>query len=203
MPQTRGRPEYQFHCPADPDPRVSGKGLDLLRAHGIVVEEGVCRMEAEKSLRPYLVHRITNKPLVVIKAATSLDGKLATSDGQSRWITSSASRQHAHRLLRATSGAILVGVGTALMDRPRLTVRLQQGPSQHALTPLRVIVDTDCRIAEHIGSQNPVLDVTLGPVLIATSTAASPSRIDQLTRTGVEVEVFPKVPTLSSTYLIL
>src|SRR2546421_3538656 len=107
----------------DPDPRVSGRGVEELRAAGVAVDVGVGAAEAEASLRPYLHHRRTGRPLCLLKAAVSLDGRTAAADGTSQWITGPEARADSHRL-RVESQAVVVGAGTALADRPALTARL-------------------------------------------------------------------------------
>jgi diaminohydroxyphosphoribosylaminopyrimidine deaminase/5-amino-6-(5-phosphoribosylamino)uracil reductase len=120
----------------DPDPRVAGSGLARLRAAGVEVVPGVGRSAAAAQLAPYLKHRSTGRPWVVLKLAASLDGRTAAPDGTSRWITGAEARADAHRL-RAESDAILVGAGTVRADDPSLTVRLAEGPD-----PLRVVLGT-------------------------------------------------------------
>ncbi len=120
----------------DPDPNVSGKGVEALRQAGIEVEVGVCEAEAKEYLAPYLHHRKTGLPYCVLKMATSIDGRLAAADGSSKWITGEVARHDVH-ILRAASGAIVVGKKTAEIDRPQLTVRGLEVPHQ---TPLRVVM---------------------------------------------------------------
>jgi diaminohydroxyphosphoribosylaminopyrimidine deaminase/5-amino-6-(5-phosphoribosylamino)uracil reductase len=121
----------------DPDPHVAGRGIALLRDAGIDVTVGVASDEVEEQLAPYLKHRTTGRPWVVLKMASSLDGRTAAPDGTSRWITGEASRRDVHRL-RADSDAVLVGAGTVRADDPELTVRLDDGVDR--AQPLRVVL---------------------------------------------------------------
>ncbi len=118
----------------DPDPRVSGRGVERLRAAGIEVVAGVGAAEVQAQLNPYLVQRRTGRPYVVLKLAATLDGRIAAPDGSSTWITGPQARLDAHRL-RAESDAILVGAGTVRADDPALTVRSVTGRD-----PLRVVL---------------------------------------------------------------
>jgi diaminohydroxyphosphoribosylaminopyrimidine deaminase/5-amino-6-(5-phosphoribosylamino)uracil reductase len=126
----------------DPDPRVAGRGMAALRAAGIDVTKGVAAEEVAAQLAPYLKHRTTGHPWVVLKMASSLDGRTAAPDGTSRWITGEAARADAHRL-RAHSDAVLVGAGTVRADDPELTVRLDDGAGAGPTDqPLRVVLGT-------------------------------------------------------------
>jgi diaminohydroxyphosphoribosylaminopyrimidine deaminase / 5-amino-6-(5-phosphoribosylamino)uracil reductase len=107
----------------DPDPRTAGVGFARLRSAGIAVTEGVAAAQARASMAPWLSRQLRGRPFVTLKLATSLDGMIARADGQSRWITGSRARAHAH-LERAHHNAILVGRGTLDADAPRLDVRL-------------------------------------------------------------------------------
>lgn len=118
----------------DPDPSVSGTGVDALRAAGIEVVVGVLAADVEAQLAPYLHHRRTGRPYVICKLAMSVDGGTAAPDGSSQWITGDEARRDAHRL-RAESDAILVGAGTVRADDPALTVRHVDGTD-----PLRVVL---------------------------------------------------------------
>ena len=122
----------------DPDRQVAGQGIAQLRDLGITVDVGVGAEEVASSLAPYLTHRRLGRAFTVVKTAMSLDGRIAARDGSSQWITGAASRADAHQL-RADSQAIVIGAGTALADRPRLTVRDSDGPV--ATQPLRVLLD--------------------------------------------------------------
>ena len=123
----------------DPDPRVRGEGIARLRAAGIDVVVGVGRDEVARQLAPYLKHRATGRPWVVLKLAATLDGATAAPDGSSRWITGPEARRDAHRL-RAESDAVLVGAGTVRADDPELTVREVEG--HDGRQPLRVVLGT-------------------------------------------------------------
>jgi diaminohydroxyphosphoribosylaminopyrimidine deaminase / 5-amino-6-(5-phosphoribosylamino)uracil reductase len=111
----------------DPDPKVTGRGLAGLRAAGVDVEVGIRAETVAEQLAPYLVHRRTGRPFVVLKLASSLDGRTAAPDGSSRWITGAEARADAHAL-RAESDAVLVGAGTVRADDPELTVRDAPAP---------------------------------------------------------------------------
>jgi diaminohydroxyphosphoribosylaminopyrimidine deaminase/5-amino-6-(5-phosphoribosylamino)uracil reductase len=123
----------------DPDPLVAGRGVEALRASGIDVTIGAAAAEVTEQLAPYLKHRRSGRPWVVLKMAASLDSRTAAPDGSSRWITGEEARRDAHRL-RAQSDAVLVGAGTVRADDPELTVRLRPGVPDHQ--PLRVVLGT-------------------------------------------------------------
>ncbi len=118
----------------DPDERVRGRGLTRLRDAGVAVDLGLCSAEVEGQLAPYLKHRSTGRPWVVLKLAATLDGRTAAPDGTSRWITGPEARADAHGL-RAQSDAVLVGAGTVRADDPALDARHALGPD-----PLRVVL---------------------------------------------------------------
>lgn len=118
----------------DPDPNVDGTGIDALRAAGIEVVVGVAEDTVRDQLAPYLHHRRTGRPYVVVKVAVTVDGRTAAPDGSSQWITSEAARVDSHRV-RAESQAILVGAGTVRADDPSLTTRLVEGPD-----PRRIVL---------------------------------------------------------------
>jgi diaminohydroxyphosphoribosylaminopyrimidine deaminase / 5-amino-6-(5-phosphoribosylamino)uracil reductase len=129
---------------ADPDLQVDGAGAATLSAAGVEVEMGVGETQIHEQLAAYLKHRRTGRPMVVLKLASTLDGRSAAPDGTSRWITGEEARADVHRL-RAHSDAVLVGAGTVRADDPALTVRLPpgdpcfRGPGEQ---PLRVVLGT-------------------------------------------------------------
>jgi diaminohydroxyphosphoribosylaminopyrimidine deaminase/5-amino-6-(5-phosphoribosylamino)uracil reductase len=122
----------------DPDHNVAGAGIARLRDAGLVVDVGIGADEVAEQLRPYLTHRRSGRPFVVLKLATTLDGRIAAPDGSSRWITGPEARHDVHRL-RAESDAVLVGAGTVRADDPELTVRLEDGGAP-VRQPLRVVL---------------------------------------------------------------
>jgi len=146
----------------DPDPTFGGAGVKQMRDAGIRVDVGVAETEVQASLRAYFHHRGHSVPYVVAKIASSLDGRIACADKTSQWITKGAAREDAHRL-RADSQAILVGSGTAVQDRPSLTVRLPEDPGL-VEQPMRVVLDTRGRVRE-----GPLMDTSVAPTLIFTS----------------------------------
>ena len=123
----------------DPNPLVAGKGVELLRSHGVTVDTGVLKEECD-ALNPVFFHFIqTKRPYVVIKYAMTMDGKIATRTGDSRWITGEAARQRVHQD-RHRYSAIMAGVGTVLADDPLLTCRMEGGKN-----PVRIICDSHLR----------------------------------------------------------
>lgn len=147
---------------SDPNPLVSGKGIDMLRTHGVSVEIGVLETECRRLNRAFFHYITTKRPYVTMKYAMTLDGKIATRTGASRWITGQAAREQVHRD-RHVNAAIFAGTGTVLTDDPLLTCRIDGGKN-----PLRVICDTrlrtplDSRIVRTAGEIPTVL--AAGPV---------------------------------------
>ncbi|HVC61681.1 MAG TPA: bifunctional diaminohydroxyphosphoribosylaminopyrimidine deaminase/5-amino-6-(5-phosphoribosylamino)uracil reductase RibD [Acetobacteraceae bacterium] len=127
----------------DPDNRVNGQGVARLRAAGIVVEEGVLADAAAEVLAGFHQRTTTGRPLVTLKLASTLDGRIATRGGESRWITGAAARRAAHAM-RGRHDAVLVGVGTVLADDPDLTCRL---PGFRPTPIVRVVADSHLRTA--------------------------------------------------------
>lgn len=168
----------------DPNPLVKGRGVARLRRAGIEVIVG-CLLEEAEHLNEAYIHWIrTGRPFLILKAAMTLDGKIATASGESRWITGEEARRQVHRW-RSQVDAVMVGIGTVLHDDPELTARL---PGKAVRQPARVILDSRLRIplqAKVLSSRGR------GEILIATTVDASKPRIEQLQRLGAIVLVFP------------
>ena len=169
---------------SDPNPRVSGGGADYLRSKGISVEVGVLEERCFKLNEPFIKHITTGLPLVIAKVAASLDGKIASHLGDSRWISNERSRRFVHRLRHAVDG-ILVGVGTVIADNPRLTTRL---PGKKGKNPLRIVLDTHLRTPPDclVAAQN-----NEASTLIATGPEPYKKRKAVLEGQGVEVLPLP------------
>jgi diaminohydroxyphosphoribosylaminopyrimidine deaminase / 5-amino-6-(5-phosphoribosylamino)uracil reductase len=165
----------------DPDPRVDGRGIARLRAAGLAVTTGVCGEAAREINLGFMLRVTQRRPMITLKLATSLDGRIATAGGDARWITGEAARAEAH-LLRARHDAILIGSGTALADDPDLTCRL---PGMAAWSPIRVIADSRLRVPL---SARVVRDAERTPTwLLTTTTAAAEARCGALRDAGVIV----------------
>ncbi|HVQ74960.1 MAG TPA: bifunctional diaminohydroxyphosphoribosylaminopyrimidine deaminase/5-amino-6-(5-phosphoribosylamino)uracil reductase RibD [Candidatus Binatia bacterium] len=161
----------------DPNPRVPGGGADILRAAGLAVTVGCLAAEARAVNEPFFTAMLCRRPHVTLKCAMTLDGKIAGADGRARWITGPAARREAHRM-RAQSDAVVVGIGTALVDDPALDVRLD---APWPREPLRVVVDSFARLpanARLIGAGDPARAV------IAVTEAAPAERVAALVARG-------------------
>ncbi|MEA3428612.1 MAG: bifunctional diaminohydroxyphosphoribosylaminopyrimidine deaminase/5-amino-6-(5-phosphoribosylamino)uracil reductase RibD [Thermodesulfobacteriota bacterium] len=129
---------------SDPNPNVTGGGIDYIKNHGITVTSGVCENEAKRLNEAYIKYVTTKRPFVIIKCAATLDGRIATKTGDSRWVSGDESRIYVHRL-RHNVDAVMVGINTVKQDDPALTVRLND---MKALDPTRIILDTNLTIFE-------------------------------------------------------
>jgi len=168
----------------DPNPQVNGEGIRKLNRAGLSVSVGCLEQQAEQLNDSYAHRMRTGRPTVVLKMAMTLDGKTASSSGESQWITGPAARRHAHQL-RNQVDAIMVGVNTVLVDDPQLTVRLGRSVTRQ---PLRVIMDSSLRI--------PMTARVLSPrqrrgTLIATTRRAPRARLARFRGQGISVLVLP------------
>jgi diaminohydroxyphosphoribosylaminopyrimidine deaminase / 5-amino-6-(5-phosphoribosylamino)uracil reductase len=167
----------------DPSPKAAGRGPGILRDEGVEVSfvDGEIGAAARLLNQPFRKHARVGRPLVVFKSAMTLDGKVATRTGDSQWISGDASRARGHRW-RAESDAVAVGIGTALMDDPQLTARIEGVARQ----PRRVVFDSEARLP--LDSQL-VRGVAGVPVTVVCSRAASRTAVQSLENAGVDVVV--------------
>lgn len=164
----------------DPDPRVAGKGIGALRSAGIEVTEGVLSNEATRVLAPYLKRTTTGKPWVIAKWAMTMDGKIATSAGDSQWISNESSRAIVHQI-RGRADAVMVGSGTALVDDPMLNAR-----PVGSRTATRVVFDSSATISLE---SKLVRTADQHPTLIAVGRDADAEKLEQLRAQGCELFV--------------
>jgi len=163
---------------ADPNPRVPGNGSKRLRAAGIDVCTGVLQAECDALLAAFRKHVTTGRPLVTLKLAASLDGRIATATGDSRWITGDDSRRYVHRL-RAEHDAILVGAETIIRDDPELTCRVRGGRN-----PVRVILDGRLRLP--LGAR-VLTNTARAATVVITAPSAPATKVRHVRELGVEV----------------
>jgi len=168
----------------DPNPDVDGRGVARLRDAGIRVDVGCLEDEARQLNEAYIHWIDTGRPFVILKAAMTVDGKIATATGQSRWITGEKARQRVHRL-RSRVDAVMVGIGTVLHDDPQLTARL---PGNMGRQPARVVVDSRLRLPRNA---KVLTTRTGGEVIVATTARAPKPRVEQFRRLGATVLVLP------------
>lgn len=166
----------------DPNPRVVGDGLGRLRDAGLAVAHGVEEAACEQLIAAFRKHSTSGLPLVTLKLAASLDGRIATRSGDSRWITNPRSRRYVHRL-RDEHDAILVGAETVIRDDPELTCRLRGGRN-----PLRVVLDGRLRLPL---SAKLVRTARAVPTIVVTTTGAPPRKMNALRDAGVTVWSLP------------
>jgi len=166
----------------DPNPLVAGQGLERLKSAGVEVKTGVLAEDARNLNEVFIKYITTGKPFVTLKVAMSLDGKIAASSGESKWITGEAARRYVHQL-RDRYDAILVGVGTILADNPSLDTRLQNGKGKN---PVRIVVDSTLRTplnSKIFKRHSPAR------VILATTKSASSNRLKAFLARGAEVMV--------------
>ena len=167
----------------DPNPLVSGRGIRTLRDHGIDTKAGVLERECEALNEKFFTFMRTGIPFVTLKYAQTLDGRIASSTGHSRWISSAPSLRFAHRL-RGQHDAVLVGIGTVIADDPDLRVRLVRGRN-----PLRIVLDPALRIppdARVLDNQDAAR------TLVATGSLREGDRLSTLEEKGIETRVIER-----------
>jgi diaminohydroxyphosphoribosylaminopyrimidine deaminase/5-amino-6-(5-phosphoribosylamino)uracil reductase len=162
----------------DPNPRVSGDGISTIRKSGIKLVTGVLEAEATKLNEAFIKHVTTKTPFVTLKIAQTLDGKIATASGESKWITGEEAREEGRRL-RDINDAILVGINTILKDNPSLTARIPGGRD-----PIRVIVDSRLRIPLNA---KVLIQKSQAKTIVATLSNVPESKIKKLQDIGAEV----------------
>jgi diaminohydroxyphosphoribosylaminopyrimidine deaminase/5-amino-6-(5-phosphoribosylamino)uracil reductase len=162
----------------DPNPHVKGGGIERLSQAGIVVTVGVLEEDARRTIAPWTKFVTTGLPYVSLKLALSLDGRIATRTGHSKWVTGPEARQRVH-VLRAAHDAVAIGIGTVLADDPRLTVRDAPGAS-----PLRVVFDTRLRLPANSRLAQTARDV---PLWIVTGPDVSDDAAAPLLEQGIEI----------------
>lgn len=163
----------------DPDPRVNGRGIQILREAGIEVIVGPCADEARKLNEHYLHWKQTGRPWITAKWAQTLDGQVASSTGSSKWITGTAARTEAHRQ-RSYHDAVIVGIGTVLMDDPELSVRHVEGRQ-----PWHVVLDA--RLETPQGAKL----IVPGRTLLVAGDGVSSEKAAMWRDAGVDVETVP------------
>ncbi|ANH78667.1 bifunctional diaminohydroxyphosphoribosylaminopyrimidine deaminase/5-amino-6-(5-phosphoribosylamino)uracil reductase RibD [Candidatus Chlamydia sanziniae] len=169
-----------FIALVDPDARVAGKGIEILKKAGILVHVGLVKEEAFISLKSYLHQRTYSTPWILLKSAASIDGQVADRYNRSQWITCPEARQDVGKL-RAESQAIIIGSGTALSDNPKLTARLSSG-ELYSRQPLRVVLDT-------LGKVSPQASIfnNEAPTLYVTTTRCPDEHIKIIESLGIEI----------------
>ena len=168
----------------DPDPRVAGTGLTRLRAAGLAVELGLCGEEASEINAGFFSRVRLGRPLVTLKLATSLDGRIATRTGESRWITGPEARDRAHAM-RAQHDAVMVGTRTVLADDPQLTCRL---PGLSHRSPVRVVIDRHLRIPL---TARLIAQAQQAPSWVVTLASADAARCEAFRASGVTLIEVP------------
>jgi diaminohydroxyphosphoribosylaminopyrimidine deaminase/5-amino-6-(5-phosphoribosylamino)uracil reductase len=161
----------------DPNPFVKGRGLETLKKAGLDVEAGILEKECQRLNEAFCKYILKKEPFVILKVAATLDGKIATRDGESKWISGEASRRLVHRLRDQVDG-IVVGINTILKDDPMLTARIKGGRN-----PNRIILDSRLRIQE----EAKVIEISPSKTIIATTELAGKEKIKKLEKRGIQI----------------
>ena len=161
----------------DPNPLVKGKGIEILRGAGLDVRVGILEKECRRLNEAFCKYVLQKVPFVILKVAATLDGKIATRNGDSKWISEEASRRLVHRLRDQVDG-VLVGIGTVLKDNPLLTTRIRGRRD-----PYRIVLDSRLRIPE----EAKVIGTSPSKAIIAVTELASREKIEKLEKRGVRI----------------
>jgi diaminohydroxyphosphoribosylaminopyrimidine deaminase/5-amino-6-(5-phosphoribosylamino)uracil reductase len=161
----------------DPNPLVKGRGIVRLKQAGLDVRVGILEKECNRLNEAFCKYIVQHEPFVILKVAATLDGKLATRNGESQWITGEMSRRFVHRLRDQVDG-VIVGIGTVLKDDPMLTARVKGGRD-----PYRIIFDSRLRVPENA----KVIDLLPSKTIVATTEMGSPDKIERLRKKGVRI----------------
>jgi len=164
----------------DPNPLVKGKGIEMLRRAGLDVEVGILEKECRRLNEAFCKYILKKEPFVILKVAATLDGKMATRNGDSKWISGKASRRFVHKLRDQVDG-VLVGIGTVLKDDPMLTARIRGGRD-----PYRIILDSQLKIPE----EAKVIGTHPTKAIIASTELAPKDKIEKLEKRGVKILIF-------------
>jgi diaminohydroxyphosphoribosylaminopyrimidine deaminase/5-amino-6-(5-phosphoribosylamino)uracil reductase len=164
----------------DPNPLVKGKGIEILRKASLEVEVGILEKECQTLNEVFCKYILKKDPFVILKVAATLDGKTATRNGDSKWISGEASRRLVHRLRNQVDG-ILVGIGTVLRDDPLLTARVRGGRD-----PYRIVLDSRLKTPE----EAKVIGTSPSKAIIAATALAPKDKIERFEKRGVRIFIF-------------
>jgi diaminohydroxyphosphoribosylaminopyrimidine deaminase/5-amino-6-(5-phosphoribosylamino)uracil reductase len=161
----------------DPNPLVKGKGIEMMRKAGLDIETGILEEECRRLNEAFCKYILKKEPFVILKVAATLDGKIATRDGDSKWISGEASRRFVHKLRDRVDG-VLVGIGTVLKDDPQLTARIRGGRD-----PYRIVLDSWLKIPE----EAKVIGTFPSKAIIVATGLAPKDKIEKLEKRGVQI----------------
>jgi len=170
----------------DPNPNVTGGGGDALKSHGIEVSRGVCEARARRLNEAFIKFVRTGRPFVMVKCAATLDGRIATRSGDSKWVTGAAARAHVHRLRQAVD-AIMVGIDTVCADNPSLTTRIER---RQVRDPIRIVIDPSLRIDEDARLLHQVSDAE---TILIIGDPADPGKARRLSQRHIRIIPMPVV----------